>query len=60
MNTGQMLAVVAATSELFRGLMIDYAALNVHDRFLHEHEVDNRVFISIKLSTSLHSQEWVS
>ena len=48
MNTNQILALIASTAELFGGLMIAYAALSVHGRFLHEHKVDDRVFTSMK------------
>ncbi len=40
MNTQVFLRFLAATTELLGDLMVAYASLRVHYRFLYEHKVD--------------------
>jgi hypothetical protein len=53
MDTHILLRLLAATTELFGGLMVAYAALRVHHRFLNEHKVDENVFSAMKREQKL-------
>lgn len=43
-----MLLIIADSLEFVGGLMIAFAALRVHHRFLNEHQVDDLVFNIMK------------
>ena len=48
-----MLIIIADSLEFIGGLMIAFAALRVHHRFLNEHQVDDQVFISMKIEQKI-------